>query len=121
MNKNYSLYLLLNNYNNRSYLGITNINNLKNNIFLHNNLEKNNCNYTKKYKEQGIWRYYIIVKNLFKYEAINLERLLSNKMLGKKNLCVIERRKNKLVSLLSLFPDSDLIYYNNNDKIWINE
>lgn len=112
MNKDYILYLLFNKCNDRSYLGTININNIKENILVHNNFQKNKCKYTKIYKENGEWNYYLLIKNLYKYEALNLERLLSNKMLGNKSLSIIERREKKLLSLLSLFPNSELLYYN---------
>ena len=80
INKDYCVYLLVHNIHNRTYLGITN--NKKRRIRQHNCIIKGGAKYTSSNllkKEGGQWKYYLIIPNLTKREALSKERIIKNK------------------------------------------
>ena len=107
-NYNFIVYLLENNINHRTHLGITD--NLHKTLLLYN---KGQCSYyTKKYKNNGEWNYYVTVSNLQKYEALNIERSVNTKQVGSKKLSTIQKRLNALLIPITDYPHCKITYYN---------
>ena len=107
-NYNFIVYLLENNINHRTYLGITD--NLHKTSLLHN--KGQGSHYTKKYKNNGVWNYYLTISNLKKYQALNIERSVKNKKLGYKKLSNVEKRLNALLIAITDYPACKINYYN---------
>ena len=72
----YILYLLVNNCNSRTYLGITN--NFNRRIRQHNNEISGGARYTKINKEEGLWFPKVIITDLSKNQALSFERTIKN-------------------------------------------
>ena len=72
-NKNWNLYLLENEINNRTYLGVTN--NTKRRIRQHNGEIKGGAKATRM---TDTWKYRVLIKNLTKSEALSYERTCKN-------------------------------------------
>lgn len=106
---NYIVYLLINNINNRTYLGITN--NPDRRIKQHNGILKGGAKYTHSFKQNGKWLYYLKIINLTKREALSLERTAKNKRKGAKGTSPIQKRINVLIPLLSNYPHANCIYH----------
>ena len=76
-NNNYVVYLLYNNSNNNTYIGITNNPNRR--IRQHNKIIKGGARYTSLKKGNGEWFYYLHIINLTKSKALSLEKIIKNK------------------------------------------
>ena len=107
---NYIVYLLKNTSNNRTYLGVTN--NSKRRLRQHNGELKGGAKYTKSFKGDGSWEYYLKIKNLNKNQALSIERTAKNKRQGSKNLTAIQKRLNVLLPILNNYKDVILEYNN---------
>ena len=88
---NWSLYLLENSFNKKTYLGVTN--NIERRIRQHNCELKGGAKYTSIYKDGGNWILKIIVNNLTKSEALSYERIIKNKRKKGKGKTPLEKRK----------------------------
>lgn len=77
MDNNYLIYLLENNVNKKTYVGITN--NLERRIKQHNNILKGGAKYTTAFKGIGEWVIIGYVDSLTKSEASSYEVLIKNK------------------------------------------
>ena len=98
MEKLYSVYLLKNSSNNRTYLGITN--NSIRRLRQHNGELKGGAKYTRAFKGDGEWVYHLQVGNLTKCEALSIERTAKNKRKGSKGDNPIQKRLNVLLPIL---------------------
>jgi predicted GIY-YIG superfamily endonuclease len=67
---NYNVYILCNNTNNQTYVGITN--NLSRRIQQHNGLLKGGAKYTS--SKNYVWYYYIILEDYDKSTALSIEK-----------------------------------------------
>ena len=104
--KNYFVYLLYNTHNERTYLGITD--NPKKSIKQHNGEIKGGARYTLSYKENGLWKYYLLISNLTKNQAFSIERIAKNRRtIGK---TAIDKRLNILLPILEEYSDIKLEY-----------
>lgn len=74
---NWSLYLLENTYNKKTYLGVTV--NIERRIRQHNGELVGGARYTSANKEEGLWILRAIVNNLTKSQALSYERIIKNK------------------------------------------
>jgi len=86
----YIIYLIINNKNGLTYVGITN--NPERRIRQHNGEIKGGAKYTTLKKENGSWEYYAFIHSLNKSEALSIEKkihIYSRKTKGKTPL---ERR-----------------------------
>ena len=100
MDKQYVVYLLYNDKNNNTYIGITN--NPDRRIRQHNRIIKGGARYTTLKKENGNWLYYLHIIHLTKSEALSLERTIKNKTkYYNKNVCFnsLQNRLNVIDSL----------------------
>ena len=77
MNNNWSLYLLENSENKKTYLGVTV--NIKRRIRQHNCELKGGAKYTSSNKGNGSWILKTIINDLTKSEALSYERIIKNK------------------------------------------
>ena len=93
----WSLYLLENSFNNKTYLGVTN--NIDRRIRQHNCEIKGGAKYTSNNKQEGLWELKTIVNNLTKSEALSYERIIKNKRRQGKGKTPLERR-NFLINLI---------------------
>ena len=92
----YYIYVLCNDINNQTYVGITN--NLSRRILQHNGLLSGGAKYTSN-KKNYLWYYHTILENFDKRNALSIEKkikIYSKKFKGKP----IDRRLNaiKLIS-----------------------
>ena len=76
-NQNYVVYLLYNDSNNNTYIGITN--NPSRRIRQHNRIIKGGARYTTLKKGEGNWLYYLHIINQSKSQALSLEKTIKNK------------------------------------------
>ena len=104
--KLYIVYLLINtdNNNNYTYLGITN--NSYRRLRQHNGEIKGGAKYTRSFKGEGMWIYYLKIKNLTKSEALSIERTAKNKQKKAKGNKSIDKRLNVLLPILNKYPES---------------
>jgi len=79
MDKCYNVYLLSNNENNKTYVGITN--NLQRRIRQHNSIICGGAKYTKCSKT---WEYYGIISDVIKNEALSIEKKIKIQIKKKK-------------------------------------
>ncbi len=97
-NNNYIVYLLTNNVNNCTYVGITN--NPDRRIRQHNGLLKGGAKYTTSRKGEGTWDYYGFILGLNKSLALSIEKkihIYSKKTAGANPL---EKRINCINNIL---------------------
>ena len=73
----YVVYLLYNDKNNFTYIGITN--NIQRRLRQHNKIIKGGARYTSSKKGEGEWYYYLHITNLNKSQALSLEKTIKNK------------------------------------------
>ena len=109
-NKTYIVYLLINTSNHYTYLGITN--NSKKRLRQHNGEIKGGAKYTHSFKGDGIWKYYLKIKNLNKSEALSIERTAKNKRKKAIGKNPIDKRLNVLLPILEQYPHSICEYFN---------
>ena len=94
----YIIYLIVNNSNNCTYVGITN--NPERRIRQHNGDLVGGAKYTKNKKNNGTWSYYGFILGCEKHEALSIEKKIhihSKKTYGKTPL---EKRINCINKLL---------------------
>jgi len=89
MNNDYIVYLLINSNNKYTYLGITN--NSIRRLRQHNSEIKGGAKYTSSKKGDGIWLYYLHIKDLTKSEALSLERRTKNMRKNQKENTIRKR------------------------------
>jgi predicted GIY-YIG superfamily endonuclease len=94
---NWSLYLLENSDNKRTYLGVTV--NIVRRIRQHNGELAGGAKYTTSNKGQGTWILKTIINNLTKSEALSYERIIKNKRRHGKGSTPLDRR-NYLINLV---------------------
>jgi predicted GIY-YIG superfamily endonuclease len=99
----YSMYLLQNTSNNRTYVGITN--NLERRIRQHNGIIKGGAKYTHNFKGTGVWKYYMYISNLSKCDALSFERSVKNTKCSIKGLIPIDKRILCINKYLYKFPN----------------
>ena len=87
---NWSLYLLENSDNKRTYLGVTV--DIKRRLRQHNGDLVGGARYTKSNKGEGIWILKTIINGLTKSEALSYERTIKNKRKYGKGLTPLDRR-----------------------------
>lgn len=109
MDRDYSVYLLKNTSNKRTYLGITN--NTTRRLRQHNGELKGGARYTKAFKGDGEWEYYFKVLNLTKSEALSIERTAKNTRKGSKGKNPMQQRLNVLLPILKKYPESNRKYF----------
>ena len=74
--ENYIVYLLINTSNNYTYLGITN--NSERRLKQHNGELSGGAKYTRNFKQDGVWKYYLQISNLSKSQSLSIERSIKN-------------------------------------------
>lgn len=87
---NWSLYLLENSENKKTYLGVTV--NINRRIRQHNGELVGGARYTSCFKGNGLWILKTIVNNLTKSEALSYERIIKNKRRKGKGKTPLDRR-----------------------------
>lgn len=105
----YILYLIYNEVNNCTYVGITN--NPERRIRQHNCEIKGGARYTTSRKQNGEWKYYGIILNLDKSTALSIEKkihIYSKKTYGKTPL---EKRLNCINNILINYPLVEFIKF----------
>ena len=73
----YVVYLLYNDTNNYTYIGITN--NIERRLRQHNKIIKGGARYTSSKKGDGNWLYFLHITNLNKSKALSIEKTIKNK------------------------------------------
>ena len=106
MDKCFFVYLLYNTSNNRTYLGITN--NLNRRLRQHNGEISGGARYTKSFKGNGEWKYFLNISNLTKSEALSIERTAKNKRKGAKGVSPTQKRLNVLNEIIGFYKDCKL-------------
>ena len=86
----YCVYLLINTLNNYTYLGITN--NIEKRLRQHNGIISGGAKYTKSFKQDGEWKYYLVIPNLSKSLALLLERSIKNRRFKSKGKTSLDKR-----------------------------
>lgn len=87
---NWSLYLLENSDNKKTYLGVTV--NITRRIRQHNGELVGGARYTSSNKGNGTWMLKAIVNNLTKSQALSFERIIKNKRRKGKGKTPLEKR-----------------------------
>ena len=87
---NWSLYLLENNENNKTYLGVTV--DIQRRLRQHNGELVGGARYTKSQKGEGQWILKAIINGLTKSEALSYERTIKNKRKYGKGPTPLDRR-----------------------------
>tara|TARA_X000000950_G_C13912144_1_gene659382 strand:- start:2826 stop:3143 length:318 start_codon:yes stop_codon:yes gene_type:complete len=103
---NWSLYLLENSDNKKTYLGVSN--NVENRIKKHNGLLSGGAKYTASNKGNGEWILKTLVPNLTKSEALSFERIIKNKRRQGKGKSPLDRR-NYLINLI--ITTKEILFY----------
>ena len=94
----YSVYILCNNCNNCTYVGMTN--NLSRRIRQHNGIISGGAKYTSRLGNNYIWYYHTIIENFNKHNALSIEKkikIYSKKYKGSP----IERRMKALENIIN--------------------
>lgn len=107
--KDYTVYLLENTSNNRTYLGITN--NCIKRLREHNRELNGGAKYTRTFRGDGKWKYRVKIDNLTKCDVLSIERKAKNKRKGAKGETPIKKRLNVLLPILESYPESNITYY----------
>ena len=107
--KKYFVYLL-ESTNHSTYVGATV--NLNNRLRQHNGEIKGGAKYTHSFKGDGMWVYYLKIKNLNKSEALSIERTAKNKRKKAIGKNPIDKRLNVLLPILEQYPYSVIEYFN---------
>lgn len=94
----YIIYLITNNENNCTYVGITN--NPERRLRQHNSEIKGGAKYTSIKKGNGVWEYYGFILGLEKNEALSLEKKIHIHSKKYKGNNPLEKRLNCINSLL---------------------
>jgi hypothetical protein len=103
---NYIVYLLVNNSNNCTYVGITN--NPEQRLRKHNQEIKGGAKYTKMKKGSGKWDFYGFILGLEKRESLSIEKKIhihSRKTFGNSPL---EKRVNCITNILKNYSHLSL-------------
>lgn len=90
LDRNWCLYLLENNVNKKTYLGVST--NIQRRLRQHNNEIKGGAKYTTNNLSNGKWILKLIVENMTKSEALSYERILKNKRRFGKGKTPLEKR-----------------------------
>jgi predicted GIY-YIG superfamily endonuclease len=109
----YVVYLLYNDKNNYTYIGITN--NIERRLRQHNKIIKGGARYTSCKKGEGTWLYYLHITNLNKSKALSIEKTIKNKCFSYKkklsNKDYINSLQIRLDVIESLNIDKDSLYF----------
>jgi predicted GIY-YIG superfamily endonuclease len=105
----YCIYLLINNNNNKTYIGITN--NINRRIRQHNNELSGGAKYTTQNIDNGKWIYYGFINNLSKNISLSLEKKIKIKSKKSKGDTPLNKRLNAIEYIINMYNN------NNNDKI----
>jgi predicted GIY-YIG superfamily endonuclease len=89
-NNDWTVYLLLNTSNNKTYVGITN--NIDKRIKQHNGILKGGAKFTRAFKGDGEWILLTSINNLNKIRASKMEYQIKNSKTIIKNGNSVERR-----------------------------
>jgi predicted GIY-YIG superfamily endonuclease len=103
----YTLYLLVNNSNHYTYVGITN--NPENRLRKHNGELVGGAKYTNMKKGDGEWQYYGFILNLEKNESLSIEKKIhihTKKTYGKSPL---DKRLKCINNVLKDYPHLSFI------------
>ena len=106
---NYVVYLLNNSCNNKTYLGITN--NSERRLRQHNGELKGGAKYTKAFKGEGCWNYYLKIPNLSKSRALSIERTAKNLRKKAKGKTSIEKRLDVLLPILNQKEKDEIEFF----------
>lgn len=90
INRNWCLYLLENDVNKKTYLGVST--NIQRRLRQHNNEIKGGAKYTTNNLSNGKWILKVLVENFTKSEALSYERILKNKRRLGRGKTPLERR-----------------------------
>ena len=107
--QNYVVYLLYNDSNNNTYIGITN--NPTRRLRQHNRIIKGGARYTTCKKGEGNWLYYLHIINLNKSAALSLEKTIKNKTHFYDRSICINSLQNRLDVIESLGLESEHFYF----------
>ena len=94
----YIIYLLINNSNNCTYIGITN--NPEQRIRKHNGEIVGGAKYTKMKKGNGVWEYYGFILGCDKHEALSIEKKIHIRTKKTKGNNPLEKRINCINNIL---------------------
>ena len=103
----YCVYLLINNNNNKTYIGITNNTNRR--IRQHNNEICGGAKYTTRNINNGKWIYYGFINNLSKNISLSLEKKIKIKSRNSVGPTPLIKRLNAIEYIIN-------IYNSNNDN-----
>ena len=104
---NYILYLLVNNSNNCTYVGITN--NPEQRLRKHNQEIKGGAKYTKMKKGSGTWEYYGFILGLEKNESLSIEKQIHLKSRKTYGTNPLDKRLNCIENILKNYPHLNFI------------
>jgi len=102
---NYIIYILLNRYNNYTYVGITN--NEIRRLRQHNGELKGGAKYTTNNKKEGHWEYYAQIRNVEKCTALSIEKKIKLRTKKYKGT-PIEKRILAVNNILPLYENLKL-------------
>ena len=108
---NWSLYLLTNTDNNKTYLGVTV--DINRRIKQHNGILSGGAKYTTSNIGKGEWILHAIVNNLDKSKALSYERIIKNKRRKGRGKTPLERR----IYLMNLVVKDHNIEFSNIENI----
>jgi predicted GIY-YIG superfamily endonuclease len=94
----YIIYLLINTYNNYTYVGITN--NITRRLRQHNGIIKGGARYTSNMKSEGEWILYGFIEDVDKHNALSLEKKIHLRTKKGKGSSPLERRLNVINELI---------------------
>lgn len=103
--KNYIVYLLVNNKNPCTYVGSTN--NPARRIRQHNGELVGGARYTKRHggDVDAQWRFYGYICGLTKHQALSIEKRIQIRSRKMRDKCAIDRRLRAINEILSDYPD----------------
>jgi len=104
----YTLYLLVNNSNKYTYVGITN--NPEKRLRRHNGEITGGAKYTRLNKGNGKWEYYGFILDLEKCEALSIEKKIHIHSRKTKGTTALEKRINCINNILKDYKHLSFIY-----------